>query len=76
MACDLSTSANMDLSALAMLRKLHAVLAAQGIRFVIAGAHGAVRDLLRRDGFADLVGGIARETTIEAVLNEAAEGRP
>jgi MFS superfamily sulfate permease-like transporter len=73
-ACDLSASPTMDLAALAMLRKLHATLAAQGSRLVVAGAHGAVRDLMRRDGFAEVVGGIARETTIDAVLNEAEDG--
>ncbi|PWS35197.1 DNA repair protein [Falsiroseomonas bella] len=73
--CDLSSSPNMDLSALGMLRKLHATLAGQGIRFVITGAHGRVRDLLRRDGFADVVGGISRATTLAAVLEEAEGAR-
>jgi high affinity sulfate transporter 1 len=72
--CDLSTAAHLDLPALAMLRRLHAGLAEQGIRLAVAGAHGRVRDLLRRDGFADLVGGVARETTLEAVLAEAGAG--
>lgn len=75
-ACDLSASPRMDLPALGMLRKLHDTLGAQGIRFVIAGAHGGVRDLLRRDGFADVVGGISRRATIEAVLDEAEGGAP
>jgi hypothetical protein len=57
-----------------MLRKLHANLAGQGVRLAVTGAHGRVRDLLRRDGFADLVGGISRATTLDAVLAEA-EGR-
>lgn len=69
--CDLSTAPHMDLSALGMLRKLQAGLAGQGIRFVVTGAHGRVRDLLRRDGFADLVGGISRATTLETVVAEA-----
>ncbi|WP_237214114.1 SulP family inorganic anion transporter [Falsiroseomonas oryziterrae] len=72
--CDLSAAPHMDLSALAMLRKLVASLAEQGIGFAIAGARGRIRDLLRRDGFADLVGGISRTATIETVLREA-EGR-
>jgi len=41
-----------------MLRKLHATLEGQEIRLAVAaGPHGEVRDLLRREGFADLVGG-------------------
>ncbi len=74
-ACDLSAAPRMDLPALGMLRKLHTMFAAQGIRFVIAGAHGHVRDLLRRDGFAEVVGGISREATIESILEDAEEGR-
>lgn len=70
-ACDLSAVARMDLSAVAMLRRLHGTLAEQGIRFVMAGAHGGLRDLMRREGLAELVGGIPREVTIEDVLDAA-----
>ncbi|WP_198377395.1 SulP family inorganic anion transporter [Neoroseomonas rubea] len=70
--CDLSASPHMDLPAVAMLRKLHAALAAQGIRLLATGAHGGVRDLLRRDGVAELLGGIGRDLTLEAVLDDAA----
>ena len=38
----------------------------------VAGPHGEVRDLLRREGFADLVGGVARITTLESILTEVA----
>lgn len=72
--CDLSSSPVMDLAGLRMLRKLHAVLAAQGIRFAVAGPHGRVRDLLRREGLADLLGGIARVETLEAVIAKAEAG--
>jgi high affinity sulfate transporter 1 len=74
-ACDLSASAHMDLPAVAMLRKLHATLSGQGIRLVVTGAHGGVRDLLRRDGLAALVGGVERSATLEAVLKEVAAGK-
>lgn len=73
--CDLSAAPHMDLSALGMLRKLHASLAGRDIRFAITGAHGRIRDLLRRDGFAEEVGGVSRFATIEAVLQDA-EGTP
>ena len=66
--CDLSAAPHLDLAAVGMLRKLHAILKGQGVRLAIAGPHGEVRDLLRREGFAELVGGIARITTLEAVL--------
>jgi len=67
----LRAAAHLDLAGVGMLRKLHAHLESQGIRLTIAGAHGEVRDLLRRDGFADLVGGVARRVTLEAILAEA-----
>ena len=66
--CDLSAAPHLDLAAVGMLRKLHATLKGQGIRLAIAGPHGEVRDLLRREGFAELIGGIARITTLEAIL--------
>ena len=66
--CDLSDAPHLDLAAVGMLRKLHATLEGQGVRLAIAGPHGEVRDLLRREGFAELIGGIERITTLEAVL--------
>lgn len=66
--CDLSASPHMDLSGVQMLRKLHATLAADGIRLAVTGPHGQVRDLLRRDAFADLVGGVERDVTLDAIL--------
>ncbi len=66
--CDLSAAPHLDLAAIGMLRKLHATLEGQGIRLAVAGPHGEVRDLLRREGFAELVGGIARIGTLEAIL--------
>lgn len=69
--CDLSASAHLDLAAVGMLRKLHATLSAQGIRLAVVGPHGGVRDLLRREGFAELVGGIDRAVTLVSILAEA-----
>ena len=73
--CDLSAAPHLDLAAVAMLRKLHATLGGQGIRLAVTGPHGEVRDLLRRDGFSDLVGGINRDVTLDAVLAEAEQRR-
>lgn len=68
--CDLSSSPVMDLAGVRMLRKLQSVFAARGIRFDIAGPHGRVRDLLRREGFAEVIGGVTRET-LDAVIARA-----
>ena len=65
-----------DLAATAMLRKLHAEVERRGARLAVIGAHGAVRDLLRREGFADLVGDIGRASTLEAVLDNTPAMRP
>lgn len=51
-----------------MLRKLRETLAARGIALKLAGTHGRVRDLLRREGIAAELGGIERGTSVEAVL--------
>lgn len=69
--CDLSAAAHLDLAAVGMLRKLHATLSAQGMRLAVVGPHGGVRDLLRREGFAELVGGIDRAVTLVSILAEA-----
>lgn len=66
--CDLSASPHMDLAGVQMLRKLHATLATDGIHLAVTGSHGQVRDLLRRDGFADIVGGIERDVTLDTIL--------
>lgn len=73
--CDLSAAPHLDLAAAAMLRKLDAEVRRRGARLAVTGAHGAVRDLLRREGLAEQLGGIHRGATLEAVLAEA-EGAP
>lgn len=69
--CDLSASPHLDLAAVGMLRKLHAAARREGASLAVTGAHGRVRDLLRREGFADEVGDVGRGRTLEAVLAEA-----
>ncbi len=66
--CDLSAAPYLDLAAVGMLRKLHAAAQRHGAGLAVTGAHGAVRDLLRREGFADLVPGIGRASTLDTVL--------
>lgn len=57
----------MDLAA-DMLRKLHETPLAQGIRLWLVGAHARVRDLLRRAGVAEMVGGVERESSIVSAV--------
>lgn len=66
--CDLTASPLMDLAGVEMLRSLHDTLAERGVRLELAGTLGRVRDLMRREGFAELVGGVARDDTVESVL--------
>ena len=66
--CDLSAAPHLDLAAVGMLRKVHAAVERQGASLSVTGAHGRVRDLLRREGFAGLVGDVGRGSTLEAVL--------
>jgi high affinity sulfate transporter 1 len=68
--CDLSAAPHLDLAAVGMLRKLHAAAQSLGASLSVAGAHARVRDLLRREGFADLVGEVGRASTLEAALRE------
>ena len=72
--CDLSAAPHLDLAAVRMLRKLHAMVESRGMRLGVVGPHGAVRDLLRREGFADLVGGVERMLTLQSILSEAPGG--
>lgn len=65
--CDLSASPHADLAAARMLRKLHGILAARGVELRVVGARGRVRDLLRREGVADLVG-VDRSVTLDDLL--------
>jgi len=74
--CDLSTSPNADIAGLAMLRKLHEVLAAKGIALHIAEAHGRVRDLVRRDGLEPLFGEMDRAMALDAVITEIETRHP
>jgi SulP family sulfate permease len=67
--CDLSASPFLDLAGSEMLHKLHDELAAQKIPLRIVGAHGRVRELLRKVNLAEKVGGVERGSTLNEVLN-------
>ena len=66
--CDLSAAPHADLAGARMLRKLQATLATKGIELRLVGARGRVRDLLRREGAADLVGGVDRAVALDDLL--------
>jgi len=68
--CDLSTSPNVDLAGARMLAKLHADLKAAGIELRMAGAHGAVRDILRAEGLEERAGYFGRRVAAVDILDE------
>ena len=68
--CDLSAAPNMDFAGAQMLRRLNDAFAARGTALRIVGAHGSVRDLLRRAGLLGVAGGIERGTSVESALAE------
>jgi SulP family sulfate permease len=69
--CDLSASPYMDLSAARMLNRLRETLAARGIELQVLNARGRVRDLLRREGTANRLGGLDRSVSLGDVLARA-----
>ena len=66
--CDLSASPHLDLAGARMLNALRDRLASLGIAFHIVGARGRVRDLLRADGLAEKIGGLARTVSLDDVI--------
>jgi sulfate permease, SulP family len=65
---DLSTSNHVDLAGARMVRHLHQELTSQGIELKLVGAHGDVRDLLRRDGLEELLGRIDRRLSLDTIM--------
>lgn len=72
--CDLSATPNMDFSGVQALRRLHEALAARGVALRLVGAHGRVREVLKRDGLAALAGGGERTDTLEGFVEEREAG--
>jgi high affinity sulfate transporter 1 len=66
--CDLSTSPYVDLAGAGMLLKLQIELLKRGIRFGIAEAHAAVRELLRAEGLEEKFGPINRFTSVADLI--------
>jgi SulP family sulfate permease len=68
--CDLSTSPTVDLAGVRILATLHAELQAAGIGLRLVSARARVRDLLRAEGMADLVGYFGRRSSVADVIDE------
>jgi len=68
--CDLSTSPNVDLAGARMLKALAGSLETTGIRLRLAGAHAAVRDMLRAEGLEERVGYFGRRISLADVIDE------
>jgi SulP family sulfate permease len=71
---DLSTSANIDLAGVHMLRELHEQLAKDGISFGLAEVHGAVRDLSEAEGLRTRVPGVDQRLGIAALIQRWKQG--
>jgi high affinity sulfate transporter 1 len=69
--CDLSASPYMDLAGAHMLNELNDELKARGIALQVVGAHSRLRDLLRADGLAGKVGGLARTISLDDAITAA-----
>ena len=66
----LGTVPKIDLAGAHLLGDLHRTLAARGIAFRLADAHGDVRDALRRVGFERVHGELEAGQTVDVVLAE------
>lgn len=71
--CDLSAAPFIDLAGAAMLNRLAGELAARNIQLRIVDARAQVRELLRADGLAERLGGIARGEDVASFLEAEAE---
>ncbi len=67
---DLSTSPNVDLAGVRMLRTLQAELQAAGIRLRLVEARANVRDLLRAEEMEERVGAVGHGRSVADVIDE------
>jgi high affinity sulfate transporter 1 len=68
--CDLSATPNVDVAGARMLASMHRELASAGIALRMAGAHAAVRDILRAEGLEERAGYFGRRITAVDVVDE------
>lgn len=67
---DLSTSPNIDLAGVRMLRDLHQQLELDGISFRLAEVHGYLRDLLHAEQLQGRIDGIARRMGVAQLVDQ------
>ena len=67
---DLSTSANIDLAGVRMLRELDEQVTQIGASLALAEVHGDVRDLLHAEGLQTRIPGIAQRMRIGALIEQ------
>jgi MFS superfamily sulfate permease-like transporter len=67
---DLSTSANIDLAGVRMLRELCEELSHAGVKLGIAEVHGAVRDLATAEELHKEVPGVEQRLTVSALIQQ------
>ena len=67
---DLSTSPNIDLAGVRMLKELDEHVAQAGASLALAEVHGDVRDLLHAEGLETRISGIAQRTRIAALIEQ------
>lgn len=65
---DLSTSPNIDLAGVRMLRELQQEVMRAGASLALAEVHGQLRDLLQAEGLASRIPGIAERRRIAALV--------
>jgi high affinity sulfate transporter 1 len=67
---DLSTSANIDLAGVRMIRELEEQVARVGASLALAEVHGDVRDLMRAEGLDTRIHGITQRMRIAALIEQ------
>jgi len=67
---DFSTSANIDLAGVRMIRELEEQVVRLGASLALAEVHGDVRDLLQAEGLETLIPGIAQRRRIAALIEQ------
>jgi high affinity sulfate transporter 1 len=73
---DLSTSANIDLAGVRMIRELEEQVARVGASLALAEVHGDVRDLMRAEGLETRIPGIAQRMRIAALIEQRKQTLP
>jgi len=65
---DLSTTANIDLAGVRMLKDLHRALAARGAKLKLGEVHGEVREMLQAEGLQEYVEGIEQRVAVAELV--------